>query len=106
MKLKLERSLPFFNALLKAQKNKRMEILHSFPVFVVDDLIEVLHNLVLGKVNIGKKAQNLKKHKKILLELINMKGRKNRRGLFFKQTGGFITSIIPMVLQVLSSLMG
>ena len=51
--MKYDRSIPYFNAILKAVQNKRMSILQSFPSFVIDDLLEVLYNVVLGKVDIS-----------------------------------------------------
>jgi hypothetical protein len=101
--MKLTRSVPYFNALLKASNNKRMSILCAFPTFVVDDLVEVLYNIVLGHVNIGSRANNLKKYKKSLLNLVNSKSKLQRRKIVYNQKGGFIGGLIPIILSVLAS---
>jgi hypothetical protein len=84
---------------------KRMNILHSFPSFVVDDIIEILYNVVLGKVDIGRRKVKLHKHKKALLELVNIKSKNGRRKVIYKQTGGFLGALIPIVLSVLGTAM-
>jgi hypothetical protein len=96
-----KRSLPFFNALLKASTMKRMNILHSSPSYVVDDLIEILYNVVLGKVDIGRRAVNLKKHKKALLDIVNTPSKKGKRRVIYKQKGGFLGALIPIILSTL-----
>ena len=103
--MKFHQSLPYFNALLKAPNVRRMEILQSFPKFVVNDLIEVIYNVVLGNVDIGKRKTKLKKHRKVLLELVSVKGKKNRRNLVFSQKGGFLGALIPIALSIIGKTM-
>jgi hypothetical protein len=98
--LPYKRSLPFFNALLKASTMKRMNILHSSPSFVVDDLIEILYNVVLGKVDIGRRSVNLKKHKKALLDIVNTPSKTGKRRIIYKQKGGFLGALIPIILSL------
>ena len=103
--MKYDRSIPYFNAILKAAQNKRISILQSFPTFVIDDLLEVLYNVVLGKVNISNgKRKILKKHKRPLLDLVNSKNKKLMRKVMHKQNGGFIGAVLPIVLSALTSL--
>jgi hypothetical protein len=101
--MKLDRSLPYFNTLLKAPAGKRSSILQAFPSFVVDDMVEVLYNVVLGNVNIGSRKQNLKKYKKALLNIVNIKGKKAKRKIIYKQKGGFIGTLLPIILSTLVS---
>ena len=103
--MKFKQSLPYFNALLKAPSARQMEILQSFPTFVVNDLIEVIYNVVMGNVDIGKRKTKLKKHQKVLLELVSIKGKKNRRNLVFNQRGGFLGALIPLALSVIAKAM-
>ena len=105
-KMKIERSIPYFNALLKAPVAKRLTILQSFPAHVVDDLIEVLYNVVLGKVDIGTKSKNLKRHRKALLDLVNTKNKRFRRAIIYKQKGGFLGALIPIVLSTVAGIIG
>jgi hypothetical protein len=102
--MKLERSIPYFKALLKASNASRQGILHAFPTFVMDDLVEVLYNVVLGNVNIGKRKQNLKKYQNTLLDIANTKGKKKLRSIIYNQKGGFLGAILPIALSTLSGL--
>jgi hypothetical protein len=104
-KLPYKRSIPYFNALLKAGIMKRMNILQSFPSFVVDDMIEILYNVVLGKVDIGRRAVKIQKLKKPLLDIVHTKGKKGKRSVIYKQSGGFLGALIPIILSVLGSTM-
>lgn len=98
--MKISRSIPYFNALLKASSHKRMEILHAFPSFVLDDLIEVLYNVVLGRVDIGRKSKNLLKHKKALVDIVNTKSKSGKRALVYNMKGGFLGALLPIILGV------
>lgn len=104
--MKFERSIPYYKALLKANPSKRIKILQSFPSFVIDDMLEVLYNIVLGRVKLnGSKQKMLKKHQRPLLDLVNTKNRKRMRKIFYKQKGGFIGAILPIVLSALGGLL-
>jgi len=103
--MKFNRSIPFFETLLKSPIGSRQGILNAFPQFVVDDLTEILYNIVLGNVDIGSRKQNLKKHKKNLLDLLNTKTKLGRRRLIYRQKGGFIGALIPIVLSILAKTM-
>jgi hypothetical protein len=101
--MRFQRSIPFFNSLLKSSVNKRIEILQAFPNFVVDDLIEILYNVVLGNVDVSKHKKRLVKHKKVLLNIINLKNKKSRRGIIYNQSGGFLGALIPLILGIASN---
>jgi hypothetical protein len=104
--MKVERSIPYFNALLKAPVVKRIQILQSFPAHVVDDLIEILYNVVLGRVDIGSRTKNLKRHRKALLDIVNTKGKRFRRNIIYRQKGGFLGALIPIVLSTVAGIIG
>lgn len=105
--MKVERSLPYFKALMKAHNNNRMAILHSFPKFVVDDLIEVLMNIVMGRVKVGAKHKKiLSKHRKVLLNMANTKSIPKLRRIVFNQRGGFFPLLVPIAVSVISALVG
>lgn len=106
MKNKLNRSIPFFNTLLKTPNNNRLTVLQAFPNFVVDDLIEVLYNVVLGNIKIGSKKKILKKHQKALTDLVNTSSKQRRRKLIYRQKGGFIGALLPLVMGLLPKLFG
>jgi hypothetical protein len=104
-RLPYKRSIPYFNILMKSGTMKRMNILQSFPSFVVDDMIEILYNVVLGKVNIGRKVSKLQNLKKPLLDIVHTNGKKGKRNIIYKQSGGFLGALIPIILSVLGSTM-
>jgi hypothetical protein len=102
--MKLERSLPYFNALLKATSNKRISILQSFPQFVIDDLLEVLLNVVMGRVDVKKGKNILQKHKKVLLDIANTNSRPRMRNIIFHQKGkGFLAALLPIVMSIIGA---
>jgi hypothetical protein len=101
--MKFDKSIPFFNVLLKAPVGTRHGILNSFPQFVIDDLVEILYNIVLGNIDLGSRKKNLKKYKKPLLDILNTKSKLGRRRIVYRQKGGFIGSLIPIVLSVLAN---
>ena len=103
--MKVQRSLPYFNTLLKSPTTKRMDILQAFPSFVIDDLVEVLYNVVLGRIDIGTKKRNLNRHKRVLIDLVTIKGKKARRNKILEQKGGFIGALLPLVLSILGGTM-
>ena len=47
--MKIERSLPYFNAIIKSPNSNRMQILKAFPSFVVDDLVNIIFDIVSGR---------------------------------------------------------
>lgn len=108
--MKLERSLPYFNALLKANTSSRMSILRAFPKFVIDDLLEVLLNIVMGRTDLTTKNQHVRKHKKALLDIAKTKGKaKSRpylRRIIYKQGGGFLPALIPLVMSIIAGKVG
>ena len=93
---KYSRSIPYFKSLLKTTSSKRVDLLHTFPTFVVDDLVEILYNL--GKENV------VKKYKRPLVDIVNLKSKKRRRLVIYRQTGGFLGTLIPIVLTLLGQL--
>ena len=103
--MKLNRSIPYFNTLLKSPNTNRMSILQAFPNFVVDDLIEVLYNIVVGNADIGSKKSSLRRHKKTLLNLVHVRSKKARRTMIYNQKGGFIAALLPIILGILGPML-
>jgi hypothetical protein len=103
--MRIERSIPYFNLLLKAPTQNRMGILKSFPTFVIDDFLEVIYNIVTGHVDVSKGKRTLDKYKKTLLEIANTKQKPRLRRMIWNQKGGgFIGALLPIVLSALASL--
>jgi hypothetical protein len=104
--MKLKQSLPFFNILISTPYKNRREVLSSLPMFVIDDLIEIVYNIVLGNVKIHKtKIKHLIKNKRVLLKLLNASSSEHRKKILNKQTGGFIGALIPLIASTIASLL-
>lgn len=76
---------------------------------VIQALSEILHNVLLGNVNIDKKVlKKLKPYKtklqKTHKKIKNNKSVKYRRRLFSNQTGGFWPILLNTVLPLISSI--
>ena len=100
--MKLQRSIPFFTALIKSSKSNRMSILKNFPSFVIDDLLEIIINVVRGNVDIStSRKKALHHHKRTLLTLVNSRNKKFQRQVMHKQHGGFIAALLPIALAAL-----
>ena len=104
--MKIARSLPFFKALIKSPILKRARILRSFPSYVVDDLCEVLYNIVTGRVKLGgRPKKTLMKYKKALLALTNARSKPGRRNVIYKQKGGFLGALVPIITSLAAGLL-
>jgi ribosomal protein S18 len=102
------RSLPFIQALVKIRYNKdRLAVLKKFPSFVIKDIIEILYNVISKNCKISPRHVNLlRKHQKSVTQLIdNAKRRKlNNNMVLYKQKGGFLGAILPILASVLGTL--
>ena len=103
---KYTRALPFVRVLDKSNKSvNKSDVLKKFPKFVADDIIELLHNILIGKLHIQsfqKKA--LAKHRNKMHEFANLPSLKMRRKFLYQQKGGFLGTILPIIVSALGSL--
>jgi len=104
---KYKRALPFIKILHKTgPRVNKSEILKKFPPFVTDDIVEILHNILIGKLDV-KSCQRklLAKQRKRMHEFENLPlTLKRRRDFVYKQRGGFLGVILPIIASVLGSL--
>lgn len=101
---KFSRSIPYLNVLLKTQ-NQRKKLLKSFPKFVIDDILEIIYNVVVGNVKISKRRKStLRRYKNTLENIVRTKSKKLREKIIYRQTGGFIGMLIPVIASVATSL--
>lgn len=103
-----KRSLPFIHALINVKQNKnKLALLRKFPRFVLDDILEILYNVVNQNCRItGKHVHILRKHKSSVSNLLNsaLKKRvKSRHRVLYKQKGGFLATLLPIIASVLGS---
>jgi hypothetical protein len=80
------------------------------PSYVVDDIIEVLYNILQGNCKLNKRQiQLLRKHKAPLTKFysnVSKEKKRRNRQIIYKQSGGFIGGILPIITSVLSGLVG
>ena len=107
----MKRSAPYFRVLsITPSKVNRIAILKKFPDFVVNDIIELLLNIVRGNLKVRSKHKNiLQRQKKPMLNLIKTIGQKRssnrmRRNLIYKQKGGFLGAVIPIIASLIGGL--
>lgn len=98
-----KRSLPFLNALLKSSSSKRLNIIKSFPPFIIDDLIKILY-IISGNTKV-KRTKVLQKYKKPLVDIVNANSKTGRRKIIYNQKGGFLGALIPIAVSLISGLL-
>jgi len=101
----VKRSLPYIKVLVKSKNNvNKNEVLRNFPPFVINDIVEILYNIVKGNIDIESKQKKcLKPYKKPLLKLVNMP-KKSRKNFVYKQKGGFIGAVLPIIASLIGGL--
>lgn len=93
-----------------ARNADKSAVLQKMPNYVIKDVIEVLYNILEGNCKLNKTHLNkLRKHKSSLSKLyydIKKHGGSKKKLTLYKQKGGFIGALIPIVSSVLSGLIG
>ena len=105
-KRKYSRAQRFVKVLDKSKPRvNKSDILKKFPEYVTDDIIEILHNILIGKLNVkASQKKVLAKNKKKMHEFANLPSLKKRRNFIYKQKGGFLGAILPVIASVLGGL--
>ena len=84
-----------------------MQLLRGFPTWVADDIIEILYNIVVGNIPASKdKIDILKLQRGRLTNLINQPNKSMRREYIYKQSGGFISALLPIAASIIGGLIG
>ena len=67
---KYTRVLPFVRVLDKSNKSvNKSDVLKKFPKFVTDDIIELLHNILIGKLHIqSSSSDNCRSCRSLVME--------------------------------------
>ena len=102
----IKRSIPFIKILIKSSNRiNPLELLHKFPPFVIHDIIKILKYIVIGKIPITpQQLKQLKKYKNPLLKLINIHDKKKADKFIYKQHGGFIMGILPLIASLVGGI--
>lgn len=73
---------------------------------MINDIIATLNNATLGHIPVGSKEMKfLKSHRKLLMNLLNLPTRTARKRYIYKQRGGFITGVLPVVSALLGAIL-
>lgn len=84
-------------------------MIKSLPDFVISDLVEVLYNILQGNCHISQKqVSRLHRHKKNLTNFYQSvkkaKTKDLKKKVLYKQTGGFIGAILPIISSIVGGL--
>ena len=103
---KLKRILPFLKIIQKSRPSvNKVDLLKAFPQFVTNDLIEIIFNMATGRLSLqSMQKRKLLPHKRKLHELINLGSLKSQRSYVYKQKGGFLSVLIPLITSLLGNL--
>ena len=103
---KYTRALPFVRVLDKSNKSvNKSDVLKKFPKFVADDIIGLLHNILIGKLHTqSSQKKALAKHRNKMHEFATLPSLKMRRKFICQQKGGFLGTILPIIVSALGSL--
>ena len=103
---KYSRAIPFVKVLDKSKSHvNKCDILKKFPEFVTNDIIEILYNILVGKLHIKSCHKKvLAKHKTKMHEFASLSSLKKRRNFIYEQKGGFLGAILPAIISVLGNL--
>jgi len=103
---KYTRAWPFVRVLDKSKSCvNKCDILKKFPKFVTDDIIELLQNILIGKLPIkSSQKKALAKHRNKMHEFATLPSLKMRRKFIYQQKGGFLGTILPIIVSALGSL--
>jgi len=109
---RLRRSYPYIAMLHNDIKQNRdkVAVLKSLPDFVVRDLVEILYNMLQGNCKITKsQLTRLQRQKKKLANFYqsirNAKTQKARKAVLYKQKGGFLGAVLPVLSTIASGLL-
>ncbi len=102
----IERTTPYVKVLINsAPKVDKMKLLKRMPPHVVNDIIEILYNVIRGNIKVNDKDfKVLRKFKKPLMRLVNIPVKNKRKQFVYKQKGGFIGALLPIVASLVGGL--
>lgn len=102
-----KRSLPYLQLLKSAPSKNRLVMLKAYPLFVIDDMVEILYNILNNNLSVPSRDFNKLVHRRkpILADVYSAaRNRRLRKKLILNQKGGFIGAIIPILTSVLGGL--
>ena len=105
MRKKFSRSIPYIKIIIKSKPRvNKADLLKKFPDFVTNDIVEILNNVMKGKIRIPPRQRDkLRKHRGKLVSLVEANSLRKRRNIIYKQRGGFIATVLPLVATLIST---
>jgi hypothetical protein len=98
-----KRSLPYIKILLQSKRHSnKIKLIKEFPMFVRNDIVEILYNILTDIVRVQPaQVDLLRKHKRKLYAFGDLPSLKTRRDFIINQKGGLLTTILPIIYSVL-----
>ena len=102
----LRRAVPYFDLLIKTHHTKRNKLLRLLPDHVTLTIIELMHNIVNERLPVKTgHIKTLKQHKSRVLQIVEPKSMRVQKHALYKQDGGFLGAILPVLVSALGSLL-
>lgn len=90
----------------KSNKKRRNLLIDYAEKGEIIALQEIVQNLLSGNIPLNNKQKgNLKKHKSLLRKIVKKCSLRKKKSLL-KQQGGFLTSLLPIALNLIGGLFG
>lgn len=102
---RFSRSIPYIKILIKSKPRvNKLDLLKKFPEFVANDIVEILTNVMKGKIRTTPtQRKKLRKYRQKLTSLARTGPLKKRRNFVYKQKGGFIATVLPVIATLLGT---
>ena len=102
----MKRNLRVLKRISKAPKHVRCAILDHASRDLIKAIDEAIHNVMLGKVELNPPDfKKLKQQKNTLFQVWDEDAPLKRKKKLLIQKGGFLTTLLPPVLALLSTLL-
>lgn len=102
---RLQKNSQYLKLLLKASPKQRRALLRTANKEQIFCLCEICLNILAGNVPVN--IKKLKKFKNVLRKLAKSSTKYSvKKNIILKQSGGFLSNILPAIATVLSSILG
>jgi hypothetical protein len=102
------RTLPYLNLLIEAPNERRQRsLVKGFPKYVIDDIAEIILNILKGnaKLTPSQLKRVLQQRTKLLNLYKIIRQKKKRSEFIYKQGGGFLPMLLPILASIASGLL-
>ena len=102
----MKNSRKYIHQLLNTPQSRRKNALLQMPAYVVDDIVEILYNIGIGSVKVPPSTiRKIPKSFRRAVVSINKHAfdKDRRRRLVYKQSGGFLGAILPIIAGIIAA---